>query len=511
MESRNPSIAPSGQTAVDPQGDVVNPSRRSSMAAVQKEQRVTLAACFLGLVASVGGFMFGYVSGQISGFFLMDDFLERFGELGSDGQRFFSPARQGTIVGLLPVGCLFGCLIAGKLCDVIGRRLTISSAALFSCVGIIIQISSSTSWAQFAVGRLVDGLGIGALSVAVPMYQSESSPALIRGVVVSMYQLFVTLGIWVSNMVNFGTNGISNSASWRIPNGLGFAWALILGGGILLLPESPRFAFLHGREEEARQTIARLAGVDAHAASVNVEIEEIRQKVEEMKEGADAKWYEIFTGPRMLYRLMLGILLQSGQQLTGANFFFYYGTTVFQATGLDDSYVTQVILGSVNVACTFGGLVVVKKCGRRWALIVGALWMMMCFLVYAFVGHYKLDSVDPTKTPQAGAILVAFSCLFIAGFATTWGPRKSSFPLWSKSFGTFLLTKFRSCLGCRRRAVPRPLPLDRHGNRHVVQLAVELPHLLLHTLHRRRDQLVLRPRLCRLLRCSGRAGILHPQ
>lgn len=310
----------------------------------------------------------------------MQDYLERFGEVNADGTRYFSAARQGTIVGLLSVGCLIGCLAAGKLADIIGRRLTISSAAFFSCIGIVIQISSSNTWVQFAVGRLVDGVGIGALSVAVPMYQSESSPALIRGVIISTYQLFVTLGIWTSNMVNYGTESIDSSAAWRIPNGLGFAWALILGGGILFLPESPRYAFRKGREDEARATIARLAGVTPDAESVNIEIDEIREKVEEEKQGSDTKWYEIFTGPRMLYRLGLGIMLQSGQQLTGANFFFYYGTTVFQATGLNNSYVTQVILGSVNVVCTFGGLYVVKKCGRRPALIVGALWMMMCFL-----------------------------------------------------------------------------------------------------------------------------------
>src|SRR5687768_7166027 len=325
-------------------------TRNSSVNETKHEQRITLAACFLGLVASVGGFMFGYVSGQISGFFLMEDYLERFGEVNTaTGERYFSAARQGTIVGLLSVGCLFGCLIAGRLADVIGRRSTISASAFFSCVGIIVQISSNRTWAQFAVGRLIDGLGIGALSVAVPMYQSESSPAIIRGVIVSCYQLFVTLGIWTSNMVNYGTNSMSGSASWRIPNGLGFAWALVLGAGILCLPESPRYAFLKGREDEARKTIASLAGVDLHAASVNAEIDEIREKVQEMKEGSETKWYEVFTGPRMLYRLMLGILLQSGQQLTGANFFFYYGTTVFQATGLNNSYVTQVILGSVNV------------------------------------------------------------------------------------------------------------------------------------------------------------------
>ncbi|OLN97685.1 Hexose transporter 2 [Colletotrichum chlorophyti] len=385
------------------------------------EQRITFAAAFLGLVASIGGFMFGYVSGQISGFFLMQDYMERFGEL-QNGEYVFSAARQGTIVALLCIGCLVGALTSGKLADTLGRRMSISVFAFFSCVGIIIEISSTTKWYQFAIGRLINGVGIGALSVVVPMYQSESCPAIIRGVIVSTYQLFITLGIWLAEIVNFATHNKAGSASWRIPNGLGFAWALILGAGILFLPESPRFAFRQGREDEARRTIAKLAGVEPDAASVNAQIDEIRAKVAEESAGADTSVFEIFTGPRMFYRTMLGIVLQAGQQLTGANFFFYFGTTVFSATGLSNSYVTQLILGSVNVALTFGGLVVVKKSGRRIALIVGALWMMMCFFVYAFVGHFALDNDNPSNTPQAGAVLVAFSCLFIAGFATTWGP-----------------------------------------------------------------------------------------
>ncbi|KAF6805894.1 Hexose transporter 2 [Colletotrichum sojae] len=388
---------------------------------ITAEQKVTFAAAFLGLVASIGGFMFGYVSGQISGFFLMQDFMERFGEKQGDTY-VFSAARQGTIVGLLCIGCLVGALTSGKLADTLGRRLTISAFAFWSCVGIVIEISSKDKWYQFAIGRLVNGVGIGALSVVVPMYQSESTPAIIRGVIVSTYQLFITLGIWTAEMINWGTNHKAGSASWRIPNGVGFLWALILGAGILLLPESPRYAFRQGREDEARRTIAKLAGVEPDAPSVNLQIDEIRAKVAEESAGAETSIWEIFTGPRMFYRTMLGIVLQAGQQLTGANFFFYFGTTVFSATGLSDSYVTQLILGSVNVFCTFGGLVVVKKSGRRVALIVGALWMMMCFFVYAFVGHFALDRVTPQNTPQAGAVLVAFSCLFIAGFATTWGP-----------------------------------------------------------------------------------------
>ncbi|KAK4242174.1 hypothetical protein C8A03DRAFT_40449 [Achaetomium macrosporum] len=370
-----------------------------SPATALTEEKVTASAIFLGVVASVGGFMFGYVSGQISGFFDMADYGARFGEYNpSTGAYEFSAARQGAIVGLLPAGCLIGSLIAGNIADSLGRRMAISVSALFCCVGNVIEISSNSVWAQFAVGRLVTGFGIGSLS------------------------LFITLGIWTAEMINYGTHTNTSSASWRIPNGLSFLWSLILGLGILALPESPRYAYRKGREEEARRTIARLAGLHTDHAAVNEQIDEIKAKLDEERAGAETRWYEIFTGPRMLYRTFLGIILQAGQQLTGANFFFYYGTTIFRATGLSDSYVTQIILGSVNVFCTFGGLYVAKKCGRRNALMVGALWMMVCFLIYSFVGHFKLDQNNPANTPAAGNVLIVFSCLFIAAFATTWGP-----------------------------------------------------------------------------------------
>ena len=96
----------------------------------------------------------------------------------------------------------------------------------------------------------------------------------------------------------------------------------ILGAGILFLPESPRFAYRQGRVDEARNTIAKLAGLAPDSRSVNNQITEIRVKLDEERAGVDTKWYEIFTGPKMFYRTMLGVVLQAGQQLTGANFFF---------------------------------------------------------------------------------------------------------------------------------------------------------------------------------------------
>ena len=170
----------------------------------------------------------------------MSDFLERFGE---DGE--FSAVRQGTIVALLCAGTLVGCLGSGWICDKIGRRYTISASAFFYIIGVIIEITSSKFWVQFAMGRFTAGLGIGALSTSVPMYQSESVPKNIRGAIVASYQLMITLGIWTAYMVNpirhvletlliipkvnWGTEAAySNSAQWRIPNGLSALWAILL-------------------------------------------------------------------------------------------------------------------------------------------------------------------------------------------------------------------------------------------------------------------------------------------
>lgn len=395
------------------------PQRKNSHPDIEEPTgRVPAVAIILGAVASIGGFMFGYESGQISGFLAMPDFIDRFGDNGE-----FSAVRSGTIVGLLAVGTLFGCLGSAPLADTFGRRLTISFSAFWYIVGVIIEITSERVWVQFAMGRFTAGLGIGALSTVVPMYQSESIPKRIRGATVSSYQLLITLGIWTAYMVNYGTRkAYDDSAQWRIGNGLSALWALLLGFTVLLLPESPRFAYRKGRIEEARRNMARLNGVAENSIFIDAEIKEIQDKLEAESAGGDHPWHEIFTGPRMLYRTLLGMILQAGQQLTGANYFFYYGTTIFSATGLDNSYVTSIILGTVNVAATIVGLWIVENVGRRKAMIAGALWMFVCLFIYSFVGHYQLNHADPTSTPQAGNIMIVFTCLFIAAFATTWGP-----------------------------------------------------------------------------------------
>ncbi|PYI20573.1 general substrate transporter [Aspergillus japonicus CBS 114.51] len=384
---------------------------------------LTWRSFLMGVFVSMGGFLFGYDTGQISGFLEMPNFLQRYGQQRSDGTYYFTNARSGLIVALLSVGTLIGALVAAPIADRIGRKWSISGWSAMVCVGITVQISSpSGKWYQVAMGRWVAGLGVGALSLLVPMYQAETGPRHIRGSLVSTYQLFITLGIFVANCINFGTEDMDSTASWRIPMGITYLWAIILGVGISMFPETVRYDYRHGKVERATDTIAKMYGIPYNHRRLKEELDEIKQKYEEEMARGKVTWVQLFKGPRMKYRVAVGVALQALQQLTGANYFFYYGTTIFQGAGISNSYVTQMILGGVNFGTTFLGLYLIENYGRRRSLIAGALWMFVCFMIFASVGHFELDRQDPESTHTAGVVMVVFACLFILGFASTWGP-----------------------------------------------------------------------------------------
>ena len=354
----------------------------------------------------------------------MPDFLRRFGEPDGNGGFEFSNVRSGLIVALLSIGTLLGALLAAPVADRIGRRLSISFWCLICGIGFVVQISATAAWYQVMIGRLIAGFGVGALSLLVPMYQAETAPPWIRGALVCTYQLFITLGIFLAACFNYGTytHQRHNSASWRVVIGIGWAFLLILGVGILIFPETPRFAYRKGRAEEAKETLCRVYGAPPNHYSIVVQIEEIEAKLageSHIKGGPLSEMVSMIRAPRVAYRVALGMSLQMFQQLTGANYFFYYGTTIFQAVTIS-SFVTQVILNGINFGVTFIGLYLVEHYGRRKSLMAGSIWMVICFLIFASVGHFSLDQEDPTNTPQAGIILIVFACLFILGYATTW-------------------------------------------------------------------------------------------
>ncbi|EEA19568.1 hexose transporter hxt5 [Talaromyces marneffei ATCC 18224] len=383
---------------------------------------LTWRSVVMGLFVSMGGFIFGYDTGQISGFLQMEDFLYSFGEW--NGEKYeFSDVRSGLITGLLSIGTLIGALVGAPIADRIGRKWSISFWCIILCVGVTVQISSSQGkWYQVAVGRLIAGLGVGALSLIVPMYQGESGPRHIRGALISLYQLFITLGIFVAYCIDFGTEAMTTSASWRILMGITYLWAIILGVGIIFFPESPRFDYRHGKVDRAVANLAKIYGIPQNHRALAQEFEEIKEKYEEEKSHGNITWWMMLGAPRMKYRIMVGMLLQALQQLTGANYFFYYGTTIFQGAGISNSFVTQMILGGVNFGTTFLGLYNIQHFGRRKSLIAGAIWMFVCFLIFASIGHFSLDRQTPANTPAAGKAMVCFACFFILGYASTWAP-----------------------------------------------------------------------------------------
>ena len=215
---------------------------------------------------------------------------------------------------------------------------------------------------------------------------------------------------------------MTTTASWRIPMGITYLWALILGLGMAFFPESPRYDYRHGKVDKAIGTLSKIYGVPRNHRALHIEFEEIKQKYDEEVRNGQASWIQMFRAPTMSRRVAIGVTLQALQQLTGANYFFYYGTTVFQGAGIKNSYVTQMILGGVNFGTTFLGLYLIEHYGRRRSLIAGALWMFVCFMIFASVGHFSLDQANPENTKTAGVVMVVFACLFILGFASTWGP-----------------------------------------------------------------------------------------
>ncbi|KAM0327176.1 hypothetical protein ACHAQA_006308 [Verticillium albo-atrum] len=388
--------------------------------------RISGRSLGLAMLVSMGGVIFGYDTGQISGFLEMPDFLRRFGEVNSNGEYYFSTVRSGLIVALLSIGTLIGALIAAPIADRVGRKYSISFWCIITSVGFVIQIAADNVWEQIMMGRWVAGLGVGALSLLVPMYQAETAPPWIRGAMVCTYQLFITMGIFLAACINYGTvNDYPDStASWRIVIGLGWLWTLVLGLGILMFPETPRFDYRRGHVDRARETLCKVYGATPNHWSIHTQMEEIESKLRAestMKGNPITEFIEMLRAPRMAYRITLGIVLQMFQQLTGANYFFYYGTTIFRSVSID-SYITQIILNTINFLVTFIGLYLVEHYGRRKSLIAGSIWMFVCFLVFASVGHFELDRDEPERTRSAGIAMIVFACFFILGFATTWGP-----------------------------------------------------------------------------------------
>ncbi|KAH9209274.1 hypothetical protein DL95DRAFT_428292 [Leptodontidium sp. 2 PMI_412] len=352
---------------------------------------MTARTRFMCILVSMGEICFGYDTGQISGFLEMENILYNFADQ-REPTLPFTWRRSGLIVGTLSIGTLCGVLISAPIANHprVGRRLSIFDWCLIFMVGNIIQIAAEyPKW--YEIIRIVSGLAIGGLPVPVPMYQGESAPAHIRGSIVCCYQLFITIGILLANLINLGTESISNTDYWRIPLGIGFAWAIILCVGILFFPETPRFDFRQGKIDLTRKKIAKFHSVSENLRVVRDQMLDLEEKL--AAEETTTGLLEVFKGKRMMYRILLGVGIQAFQ---------HYGTTIFPSVGISNSFATQIILGPVNVVCTLPGLYMVEKLGRRKCLMLGALWMSICFLVFASLGNFRLTDAQGDTDQSIG-------------------------------------------------------------------------------------------------------------
>ncbi|GAW06951.1 general substrate transporter [Lentinula edodes] len=353
---------------------------------------IGITSVALALIASMGGFIFGYDTGQISDILLMPDFLLRFADCSSGATLAtatdtcsFTDVRSGLIVALLSIGTLAGALMGAPIADFLGRRY----AMVVECGVFIIGVLES-----------------------------------IRGSLTATYQLFITFGILIAYCISIGTRGYDGPSSWQTVVGIGIAWPIILSVGILLMPESPRWLVFHDKPELALQSLGRVHGMTREEARghplPNKHLAEIQSNVDfERQSIGRSGWIDCFRPQKkVLYRTLLGMSLQSLQQLTGANYFFYYGATVFQSVGISDSFITQIILGAVNFGCTFGGILIMEKFGRRRPLIIGGIWQSLWLFVFAAAGTAKV----PQDNPGIGKLMIVSACLFILGYAMTWAP-----------------------------------------------------------------------------------------
>jgi MFS transporter, SP family, galactose:H+ symporter len=347
--------------------------------------------------AAVGGLLFGYDTGVISGaeLFLKNDFV-------------LSTFVLEMIVSGVLAGAAIGALAGGKLADIYGRRRLLILTAIIFAVGALVCGAALTTTMLIA-GRIIVGLGIGLASGTVPVYISEIAPAAERGRQVSLFQLAITVGIVLAYLVDYALAPIQ---AWRWMFALAVVPAATFGVAMLFLPESPRWLARCGRREEALAVLRRVRG----AADVDVEwreIEDILARAEERGRFMD------LLNPSVRPALIVGIGLAVFQQVTGINTVIYYAPLIVQSAGIptaSGAILATVGIGIVNVLMTVVSMWLLDRMGRRPLLLIGigAMVPTLGALGLVFRNH------APTETSAALAVISMM--VYVAAFAIGLGP-----------------------------------------------------------------------------------------
>ena len=351
-------------------------------------------------IAAIGGLLFGYDTGVISGalLYIKDDL-----HAGTQAQQW--------IVSTLLLGAILGAVLSGYLADRISRKYTKVISGIVYVIGAL-GCAFAVNVPMLIGFRFVLGLSVGTASFVAPLYISEVSPPRIRGGLVSFNQLAITSGILLSYLVNFAFKDAANNWRWML--GVAVIPGAALAIGMLTVPHTPRWLMEQHREDDARGVLQKLREGDGKDSDVDGEIDEIKDAA---KSERSSKLGDLFHG-RLRPLLWIGLGLAIFQQFVGINTVIYYAPTILADTGLTKSAsITQtVFVGVTNVVFTVVAVLLLDRVGRRKLLLTGTVGLTIALAV---LGVYFTSS---TLQQQAGWLALVALLLYIASFAIGLGP-----------------------------------------------------------------------------------------
>ncbi|KNA16476.1 hypothetical protein SOVF_088700 isoform A [Spinacia oleracea] len=375
------------------------------------------------LLAACGGLMFGYdigISGGVTG---MDDFLKEFFPKVYERKQHahennyckFDNQYLQLFTSSLYLSALVSSFVASKVCSVKGRKPSILISAVFFLAGSALSALSQTLW-MVIIGRVLMGVGVGFGNEAVPLFLSEIAPVQHRGAVNILFQLLVTVGILIANLVNFATLNL-HPIGWRVSLGLAVVPAILLLIGGIIITETPTSLIERDRIDEGRKVLRKIRGID----QVEAELQQIREACDQGK--LVKHTYKELRKKQSVPPLVIGILMQVFQQMTGINAVMFYAPILFQTVGFKShgSLLSAVIIGLVNVFSTLVSIFGVDKFGRRVLLLQACVQMFVSQTAIGIILIVKLT--DTNSLPKgAGILVVLLTCMFVMSFAWSWGP-----------------------------------------------------------------------------------------
>jgi sugar porter (SP) family MFS transporter len=312
---------------------------------------------------------------------------------------------------------IVGALVASVTSRKFGRRNTMLAGGVAFLIGAVLM-SCAVHMAMLIAGRLAMGLGVGLTTQASPLFLSEMAPYKYRGALNIMFQLAVAIGIFAAQLINYGTQHL-DPWGWRLSLGLTGAPAIFLVLGCMFLPDTPNSLLERGFSSEAKTVLKRIRGVD----DVEAEFEDI-QDAAELAERNNTQWRALFCSRRYRPQLVLCLTIPILQQLSGINSVIFYAPQLFSSLGAgnDAALMMAVVIGSTGVLATLVALWLVDRAGRRALFFEGGAQMIAAEVVIGALLAVYFTGPAPVLPPPVAAAIIALVCIFVAGFAWSWGP-----------------------------------------------------------------------------------------